>query len=101
MRQQYHHCVRRRLATFGQEREWIREDAHYGIADPICTQKHVVSKLSNPLPHIGRVRALRIRKCEDALTEHNHVNINGFHILLAVLVSLVERTKADKIVLIE
>lgn len=79
----------------------VRGSKHYGVANPIRGQCHVVPQLSDPFPHVCCMWALGVRKRDNALTENNHVDIERIHVFFAGFVHLIERTEANEVVLLE
>ncbi|KAI7242176.1 cora-domain-containing protein [Hortaea werneckii] len=83
-----------------QGRIYICHVINHCVADPVCGRAHVVVKLPNSSPHVGRMRRHRLMERQNTIPKYDDVDVYRLHVIFAVLV-LLERAVVDEVVVLE
>ena len=81
--------------------EGVDDVIDHGVADPVGCEGHVVAEFSYAFADVGGVGRGRVGDGEYALSEDDHVDVHGLHIVFMFGVDLVKGSEADKVVLFE
>ena len=81
--------------------EGVDDFVDEGVADPVGGEVDVVAQAADALAYVGRVGILAEGEGQQAFAEDDGVDVDGFQVVLAFFVDVVEAAEAEEVVAAE